>query len=273
MTSVEMSNYSPTKAATKYVTLWDLLEDAAKRQYGTSIKVIKTSRATKQLNNLDFEVSVVSADAEPKESRRAIVDINMKEYTNRSDKEVDETLVKVRKRASKSTGSRYNFTVSKGVNWGVNGNIGAQVMGLAMVGGSASIGANYNKQKTTTTESETSQQDTFEFCYEQEEKIFVPPMSHVKAKITTYSMKYEQGYILKFSLPSSLRISVCYKTQCQQMFCGFNTRNITAAQFCSTLPDFREEDGKVSFIQPGTLSWVGEGSTIDKEVEPLLQKF
>ena len=85
-------------------------------------------------------------------------------------------------------------------------------------------------------------------------------MSHVKAKITTYSMKYEQGYVVKFSLPSSLRISVAYKTQCQQMLCGFNNRYITAAELCASLP---------SFLQPGTLSWIGEGSTIDKQVEPL----
>ncbi len=198
--SMEMSSYSPSVAATK-TSWWELFENAAKRQYGASIKVVKTSWATSKLNDLNFEISVVSADPKPIEARRTIIDINMKEYTNRCEKEVDETMVKVTKTSSKSTGSRYNFSTTKGVDWGIGGNIGAQVMGLAMVGGSASVSGNYGKHKSTTNEKEETQNDMFGFSYEQQEKIMVPPMSHVKAKITTYSMKYEQGYTIKFSLP------------------------------------------------------------------------
>ena len=88
-------------------------------------------------------------------------------------------------------------------------------MYMAMAGGSASINAHYGRSKSKTEGSETSQSDAFEFCYEQEEKITVPPMCHVRAKITTYSMKYEQGYTLKFNLPSTVNLTVTYKTRCQ----------------------------------------------------------
>ena len=91
-------------------------------------------------------------------------------------------------------------------------------------------------------------------------------MCPVKAKITTYT---EQGYTLKFSLPSSYTLSVAFKIACQRLFSRFNIRTVTAAEFCSTLPGFRHEDEKICFIQQGTLSWVGEGSTIDKKVLPL----
>ena len=265
MTSIEMSK----SGNTKHTTLVELLEQAAKRKYGNSIRVIKPPWVSEQFEKLNFEVSVVAADPKPEETKRTIVDINMKEYTNRSEKEVDETLVRVKKRSTESTGSRYSFSTTKGVNWGVGGNIGAQVMGLAMVGGSGNISANYGRSKSKTEGSETTESKAFEFCYEQEENIKVPPRCRVEAKITTYSMKYEQGYTLKFSLPTSHIFSIAYKTMCQQMFCGFNIRSVTAAEFCATLPDFCQEDGKVSFTQQGTLSWVGEGSVIDKEVHPL----
>jgi len=98
--------------------------------------------------------------------------------------------------------------------------------------------------------------------------MLVPPRSHVKAKITTYAMKYERSYVLRFTILSSVRIPVTYKTRCQQNFFGSEVRQITAAQLCATLPDFQEADGQVSFTQQGTLSWVGQGSTIIKEVTP-----
>ena len=124
----------------------------------------------------------------------------MKEYTNHGQKEVDETLVKVHKATSRSQGNRYQFSTTKGVNWGFGGNIGAQVMGLAMAGGSANISANYSRNKSTTTGQEQSADNSFSFTYSQEEKMSVSPGTRVKARITTYSMKYEQEYTLKFSI-------------------------------------------------------------------------
>ena len=139
-----MTSYTVT-----HNTAWGLFERAAKAKYGRSIKVVKTKWAKEKLDNLAFEISIVRADKEPKEANRIITDINMKEYTNRSQKEVDETLVTVNKASSKSTEDRYQYTTTKGTNWGIGGNIGAQVMGAAMAGGSVGISANYGKSKST----------------------------------------------------------------------------------------------------------------------------
>lgn len=265
MASLEMS-----ASKNEQTGMWDLYENAAMRKYGDTIKVFKTPCTEEYLNKLKFEVSVQSHDPEPEESRRTIVDINMKEYVNRCKNEVDETMFKVRKTTVKSKGSRYSFSSTKGVNWGIGGGIGAQVMNLAMAGGSASLNANYSRSKSTTSESEETSSDSFEFSYEQEEKILVPPMSKVKAKITSYSVKFDQAYVLKFTIAASHTIHVLYQTRCQQMFCGTKSGFITAAQFCSPLPEFREEGDKVSFVQAGVLSWIGVCSTVDKEVEPWL---
>ena len=78
-------------------------------------------------------------------------------------------------------------------------------------------------------------------------------------------------------IPSSVSIPVHYKTSFQQAFgdcCGcpsisYETGSITAAELFRSLPDYHEENGVVSFIQHGILSWMGEGSTVEKEVEPL----
>ena len=80
MTSIEMSKSVNIKKS----STWELLEEAAKRRYGNSIRLTKTPWVTEQLDNLNFEVSVLEKELEPKESNRTIVDINMKEYTNRS---------------------------------------------------------------------------------------------------------------------------------------------------------------------------------------------
>ena len=280
MASIEMAgSYSfmsiPVRDAPspKKVTILELIVEAAKTKYGNNIKVLIAPWATCKWDSLKFEITVVSAEMEPKEARRTIVDINMKEYTNHCETEVDETLVRISKKSNQSEGSRYKFSNTTGIDWGIEGgigaNIGAKVMSIATAGGSASLTANYGKQKSTTTEEETTKGASFEYCYEQEEKIKIPPMTQVKAKIITYSMNYEQGYTLKCSLPSTLSIQVWYKTKCQQICCGKRFGYISAGELLQSLPGYSEEDDKVSFLQPGILSWNGEGSSINKVVEPL----
>ena len=185
--ATRMSSYSTSRAKDERLTMWEVFEGAAKARYGSQIKVVKAPWVTKQINNLGFEVSVVRADLEPKEKTRTTADINMKEYINDSDKSVDETIVRVSKKRLRSFGNHYQFSTTEGVNWNLGGNIGAQVMGVAMAGGNASFGASYGKQKSTTTESEQNEARGTEFSYEQEEKILVQPMTKVTALITTYS--------------------------------------------------------------------------------------
>ena len=119
---VEMTSYSPANRAQKpakgdTVTFWDLYERAAKNLYGENIRVIKTPWAQKQLDELNFQISVVDAEQTPKETSHTIIDINMKEYTNRGQKEIDKTMVKVSKSTSKTKGSCYSFSTTKGVDW------------------------------------------------------------------------------------------------------------------------------------------------------------
>ena len=272
---MELNSYSPANsslnhATTDQVTFWELFERAAKAQYGANIRVVKTSWTTSLLDNLNFELSVASVDREPVETRRTIIDINTKEYTNSGQKEVDETMVKVQKSTSRSHGNRFNFSTTKGVNWGIGGNIGAQVMGLAMGGGSVGVNANYGRQKSTTAGSEQLADSSFSFSYSQEEKISVPPGTRVKAKITTYTVKYEQQYVLKFSIDSSLNVPLTYKTRCQQSCFGKSTGSINITQILNTLPEYCIENGKATFTQTGTLSWIGEGCTVDKSEESLI---
>ncbi len=274
---VEMTSYSsaasraqkPAKEDT--VTFWELYERAAKNIYGENIRVIKTPWARKQIDDLNFKITVAEAEQTPKETSRTIIDINMKEYTNRGQKEVDETMVKVSKSTSKTKGSRYSFSSTKGVDWGIGGNIGGQIMGLAMAGGNASISANYGRHKSTTTGQEESEDNSFTLSYEQEEKISVPPGTHVKATITSYSVRYEQRYTLKLGILSSLNIPVTYRTRCQQMCFGIcrNSGFVNVTQMLQTLPNYCVEEDMATFTQDGILSWVGQGSSIDKSEEPL----
>ena len=103
-------------------------------------------------------------------------------------------------------------------------------------------------------------------------------MSRVRAKIVSHSVTYQQGYVVKFEIPSSVTVPVSYRTRFQQRLRGysfcfpvrcFNAGWVSAAQLCCNLPDYREENGVVSFVQHGVLWWIGEGSSVDKKVEPL----
>ena len=251
------------------VTMWEVFERAAKNKFGYNIRVVKARWVTKQVEDLSFEITVVKADPAPTEKSRTIADINMKEYFNPSDTSVDETTVRITKKNTRSLESRYQFSTTKGVSWDVGGNIGAQVMGLATAGVSGSIGGSYGRQKSTTSENEQSQAHGFEIGYEQEEKIYVQPHTKVKATITTYAMKYEQGYTIKLGLPKDVTLNLMYKNRCNQWFCGASWGRISASELLNELPGYSEEDDKVSFLQEGTLSWIGEGSKVEKIVEPL----
>ena len=266
--AVRMSNRANYSVGDR-MTMWEVLERAAKTKFGYNIKVVKARWITKQVEDLSFIISVVKADPAPTEKSRTIADINMKEYFNPSDTSVDETTVRITKKNTRSLENRYQFSTTKGVSWGVGGNIGAQVMGLATAGGSASIGGSYGKQKSTTTENEQSQAHGFEIGYEQEEKICVQPHTKMKATITTYAMKYEQGYTIKLSLPKGVTLNLMYKNRCNQWCCGASLGRISASELLSELPGYSEEDDVVSFLQDGTLSWIGEGSKVEKSVEPL----
>ena len=99
---------------------------------------------------------------------------------------------------------------------------------------------------------------------------------HVKARITSYTMKYEQRYTLKFSIPSSLNIPVTYRTRCQQMCFGIcrNVGFVNVTQMLQTLPNYCVEENMATFTQDAwylVRGWIGEGSSVNKSEEPLQQ--
>ena len=271
---VEMSTL-PLHSAKKanYVTFWQLYENAAKAQYGDDIKIVHSEHHEKLVNEIEFELNVVDKESEPHEATRTIVDINMKEYSNHGKEAQDETIVKMEKTSSTTKGDRYMFSTTTGVDFGVGGNIGAKVMGLAVAGGSLGISGHYNKVKSTTEGTEMSSEQGYSFSYHQEEKITVPAGKCVKAKITTYRMKYEMEYTLKFSVRRDATIPLWYRTNCQRRCFGLcrSYGRVYIRDMISTLPDFNgeDEDDTASFTQTGKLSWIGEGCQVDKEEIPL----
>ncbi len=255
------------------VTFWQLFEQAAKQKYGQNIRVLKTAFYETKVNNIDFQLNIVAMEQNPSEKTRTIVDINMKEFVNYGKVARDESIVHINKKSSKTEGDRYTFSSTKGVKFGFGGNLGAQVMGAAVAGGSIGISGHYDKSKSTTEETEKSSTEDSEYSYNQKEKIVVPPGTCVKARITTYRMKYEMKYTVKLSADRNAFLQVVYKTPCQYLCFGRckSSGYVNIRDMFSTLPNYNPEDENdtASFTQDGVLSWVGEGCSVEKNEEPL----
>ena len=273
---MDMAKYSPRskKDHDTRVTFWQLFEQAAKQRYGQNIRVVKTELYETKVNNIDFQLSVVDKDPKPSEKTRTIVDINMKEYVNHGKVAQDQSIVQINKKSSKTEGDRYTFSSTQGVKFGFGGNIGAQVMGASVAGGSIGVSGNYEKSKSTTEGTEKSSTEGSEYSYNQEEKIVVPPGTHVNATITTYQMKYEMKYTVKLSVDRNAFLHMVYKTPCQHLCFGVcrSSGYVNIRDMFSTLPNYNpeDEDDTASFTQDGVLSWVGEGCRVEKFEEPLL---
>ena len=260
-----VSLYSPIRdlpdlEMSSNATLWNLFKDAATHQHGDDILFINIASIKQKLNDLDFVVSVERADNHPTEKTRTILDINLKEYVNPCERESDETFVKISRAITKAEGSRYKFYTSQVIGQSLLGNIGARIMGLSVSGGAIIVSV--NKHNTALSGPED------EFQYEQGEKIAIPPRTRVKASVTSYSIKYEQAYTLRFSISHNIGVSFQYESNCCCL-CGKRKGYVTAAQILRTLPGYRHSNNTVSFIQQGILTWIGHGSSIDKIVGPL----
>ncbi len=271
---IEMATSSPRrKKDGDTFTYWQLYERAAKQRFGQNIRVIKTKFYEDKVNNIDFQLKIIHKDPEPSEKTRTIVDVNMKEFINHGQTETDESLVQIQKTSSKTSSERYTFSTTKGVSYGVGGNIGVQVMAAAVAGGSIGISGHYDRSKTKTEGTEKTTEENTAFSYNQEEKIKIPPGTRVEAKITTFSMKYESSYTVKLSIDKDATIPVIYRTSCQNLF-GSICRNsgvVYVRDMISILPDYNpeDEDETASYTQVGAVSWVGEGCSVDKVERPL----
>ena len=250
------------------ITQWDFLVNAAKSRFGRKIRVLQTSPSKLALNNFfeDLQFSVLYHDAEPTETRQTVIDIHTKEYVNRSSDERDETVAHVSRPGSITQGNRYHFTPISGLTFDFGKDIGAQIVGLAAVGGNRGV-----KKHSAVTDQDLKVSSDFHFEYKQEEKISVPPNRKVRAKITTSTVKYEMRYTLEFKIPSSRFINVSYYNRFQQFLCGLcrSCKPVYAADILHDLPNFREENGWCFFQQVGILTWIGENCNVEKTEEPL----
>ena len=258
----------PQADAIQIVTQWDFLVNAAKSRFGRKIKVLRTSPSVTALNNFfgDLQFSVLYHDAEPTETRNTVIDVHIKEYVNRSSEERDETVTQVRRPGSITQGNRYHFTPISGLTFNFGKDIGAQIVGLAAIGGNLGV-----KEDSIASGQHHQMSSNFHFEYKQEEKISVPPNRKVKAKITTLTVKYEMRYTLEFKIPSSRFVNVTYLNRFQQFLCGLcrSCKPVYAADILQDLPNFREENGWCFFQQVGILTWIGENCYVDRTEEPI----
>ena len=251
------------------VTLQDFLVNAAKSRFGRNIRVLQTLPSTIALKNFfeDLQFSVLYHDADPTETNYTVIDVHIKEYANRSSEEKDETVTHVSHPGSITHGNRYHFIPISGLTFNFGKDIGAQIVGLAAIGGNLGV-----KEDSTASGQHHQLSSNFNFEYKQEEKISVPPNRKVKVKVTTSTVKYEMRYTLEFKIPSSRFVNVTYFDQFQQFLCGLcrSCRPVYAADILRDLPNFREENGWCFFQQVGILTWIGENCIVDKTEEPLL---
>ena len=106
------------------------------------------------------------------------------------------------------------------------------------------------------------------FQYFQKEKVTIPPGTKVTAKITTSTVKVEQGYTLQFFIASRRTVTISYNNPgC--FGCCNATGYVSAAELLRTLPDYHAQDGNVYFTQIGNLTWIGEKCTVEKFEERL----
>ena len=246
----------PMHDVTQVVTQWNFLVNATKSHFGRTIKLVKTSHSRVALNKFfeDLQFSVFYHDTEPTETRHTVIDIHTKEYVNRSNDEKDETITHVSRPGSITQGNRYHFTPVSGLMFDFGKDIGAQIVGLAAIGGNRGV-----KKHSAVLDQDLKLSSDFHFEYKQEEKISVPPNRKVRAKITTSTVKYEMRYTLEFKIPSSRFVNVTYRNRFQQLLCELcsNSESVYAADILHDLPNFREENGWCFFQQAGILTWIG----------------
>ena len=272
---LEMASYTPSAASqstqVRYVTFWDLFEQAAKHLYGDDIRVVRTPGTSNHINNFSdkFELMDVKMTAPPRETKRTITDVNLKEYKNSGHEGEDETVFKVVRENTYKTGERYHFSSTDGTQWDVGGNFGVNISGMGIGGVSAGVSGKYGKSKSQTSGTESSTGKEVRLSYEQEERIKVPPRSKVKVEITSYQAKYEQPYTIKLGVDSSYFIPLVYKTRCQQLCFGRNVGAVNVTEMLNTLPGYTLENNKATISMAGILSWSSDGFGVDKVVEKM----
>ena len=249
----------------------DLLRRAVREHYGAHAKVAPYSPQT-EVDKKEFLKQLLS-DAkninprEPEEISRNTVDVNEKVYTNTKGGE-DESTIKIVSCVENSEGHNYQETTTKGIEWGVNANVGLQ-FGLPQVGvgGSGRVGFQYKRTNLMTISQEHTKKERVETQAHHEETIKIPPGKKVQLKMTSYRVRYKLDYTMEYRIDKSAHIRVKVDT------CGIglpyvclSSGFVTASQMMQPLPGYREDEEFVYFTQEGELRWIADRVVVNKTV-------
>ena len=201
---------------------------------------------------------------DPVEISKNTVDVNEKIYSNAEGGE-DSTTVKIINCAENTEGHNYQESVTKGVQWGVNANVGLQ-FGLPMVGagGKGGLGFQFQRQHSTTLVNEKKKENKVELQSHHEETVKIPPGKKVIVKMTSYRVRYKLDYTMEYNISKNTTIRVLVDTCGAGLpFCK-RTVFIRANQLLQYLPGYREDDELVYFTQEGELRWIADRMEVKK---------
>ena len=250
-------------------TEWNvLLLRAVRRRYGSS-KALLNSPYT--LNSKEVFLKRLFADAkninprEPEEISKNIVDVNEKIYTNTGGCE-DETIVKVVNSVENSEDHNYQETTTKGIQWGVNANVGLQ-FGLPQVGGgsgSGGLGVNFQRTNVHSVTQEKTKTEKVEQQSHHEETLTIPPGKKAIITMTSYRVRYKLDYTMEYKIAKSEGVQVRLDTLglglCHRM--GF----VSASELMGALPGYREDEEFAYMCQEGELRWIADRMVVKKRL-------
>ena len=257
------------RRSTSETIQWDdVMLRAVRERYGRRARVVPTFIS--QQDKTAF-LAMVFNDArninprEPIEISKNTVDVNEKVYCNSEGGE-DSTTVKIVNTVGNTEGHNYQETVTKGIQWGLNTNVGLQ-FGLPQVGVglTSGAGASFQRQRATTLLNEKKEEKKAELQSHHEETVRIPPGKKVVVKMTSYRVRYKLEYTMEYKVSKTAYIRVTVDT------CGIGlpctTRGIvTAQQLLQYLPGYREDDEFAYFTQEGELRWVADRMDVKKTI-------
>ena len=248
----------------------DLLLQVTKNHFGRQARLVPSFHT--QDDKKDF-IAKLFNDAkninprEPEELSKNTVDVNEKIYCNSAGEE-DVTTVKIVNSVENTEGHNYQETVTKGIQWGVNTNVGLQ-FGLPQVGvgGKASVGTSFQRQLATTFVKENKKENRVELQSHHEESVKIPPGKKVIVRMTSYRVRYKLDYTMeyKISKSTSIRVRVDSCGMGIPVICA-NIRFITASQLLQLLPGYREDEEYVYFTEEGELRWIADRMEVKKTI-------
>ncbi|CAI8043790.1 hypothetical protein GBAR_LOCUS24297 [Geodia barretti] len=264
-------NTAQVQRQTKSETIeWDnLMLRTVREQFGNRARIVPSLINQQGKNSF---VSTLFKDArninprDPIEISKNIVDVNEKIYCNAEGGE-DSSTVKIVNSVENTEGHNYQESVTKGVQWGANTNVGLQ-FGLPQVGVSASagFGLNFQRQRSTTLVNEQKKENRVELQSHHEETVKIAPGKKVIVRMTSYRVRYKLDYTMEYKIAKINRIRVLVDTCGAGLpFCKSYV-SVSAQQLLQYLPGYCEDEEFVYFTQEGELRWIADRMDVKKTI-------